>query len=162
MIIKKVEMMPVLEIQEIQKILPHRYPFLLVDRVLDYQISDDVKSITAIKNVSINESFFNGHFPGDPVMPGVLILESMAQAAGILGFKILGEEKAMKTNYYFAGAEKVRFKKAVKPGDQLVLKAKYVKHKCGIWTYECESYVDEILACKSFVTCAEVKRGVVE
>jgi 3-hydroxyacyl-[acyl-carrier-protein] dehydratase len=113
----------VMEIQEIMQYLPHRYPFLLVDRVLALEPG---KSIVALKNVTINEPFFNGHFPQRPVMPGVLIIEALAQAAGILSFKTLGV-KPGRSLIYFAGIDHARFKKPVGPGDQLLLEATLVR-----------------------------------
>jgi 3-hydroxyacyl-[acyl-carrier-protein] dehydratase len=114
----------VMEIQEIMRHLPHRYPFLLVDRVLKLEPG---KSIVALKNVTINEPFFNGHFPQRPVMPGVLIIEALAQAAGILSFKTLGVPPDGRSIIYFAGIDHARFKKPVGPGDQLLLEATLVR-----------------------------------
>ena len=111
----------VMEIDAVKEYLPHRYPFLLVDRVISLELNH---SIVAIKNVSINEPFFNGHFPQVAVMPGVLIVEAMAQAAGILGFKTLATTPEDGSLYLLAGADNVRFKRAVVPGDQLILKVK--------------------------------------
>lgn len=111
-----------MDINEIREYLPHRYPFLLVDRVVDLDVEG--KRIRAYKNVSINEPFFNGHFPAHPIMPGVLIIEAMAQAAGILGFKMLDVKPADGTLYYFVGSDKLRFRQPVTPGDQLILEAK--------------------------------------
>lgn len=105
-----------MDINEIREYLPHRYPFLLVDRVVDLDVEG--KCIRAYKNVSINEPFFNGHFPAHPIMPGVLIIEAMAQAAGILGFKMLDVKPADGTLYYFVGSDKLRFRQPVLPGDQ--------------------------------------------
>ena len=113
----------IMEIQEIMQYLPHRYPFLLVDRVLALEPG---KSIVALKNVTINEPFFNGHFPQRPVMPGVLIIEALAQAAGILSFKTLGVQPG-RSLIYFAGIDNARFKKPVGPGDQLLLEATLVR-----------------------------------
>src|SRR5262245_9810303 len=108
----------VMEINEIQEYLPHRYPFLLVDRVVSLELG---KSIVAYKNVTNNEPFFTGHFPGLPVMPGVLIVEAMAQAAGILGFRSVNKKPADGSIYYFVGADNLRFKRPVVPGDRLML-----------------------------------------
>ena len=114
--------MPALDVQGIKELLPHRYPFLMVDRINTIDIDgESVGRIEGIKNVTINEEFFTGHFPQHPIMPGVLIVESMAQVAGILGLHMLGDKRTDKTSYYFAGADKVRFKKPVVPGDQLIL-----------------------------------------
>ncbi|MFA7553368.1 MAG: 3-hydroxyacyl-ACP dehydratase FabZ [Spongiibacteraceae bacterium] len=141
-----------MDVKEIQEYLPHRYPFLLVDRVLEINIGD---SITAIKNVSINEPFFSGHFPQKAVMPGVLIIEAMAQAAGILGFKTADKTPADGSMYLFVGADNVRFKRQVVPGDQLILKVKYVSDRRSIWKFSCESYVDGTLAAAADIICAD-------
>lgn len=139
-------------IKEIQTYLPHRYPFLLIDRVLELTAG---KSIVALKNVSSNEAFFNGHFPEKPVMPGVLIVEAMAQAAGILGFKTQNKTAADGSIYLFVGADNVRFKRQVVPGDQLVMKIDYVSDRRGMWKFECNCYVDEQLAATASITCAD-------
>jgi 3-hydroxyacyl-[acyl-carrier-protein] dehydratase len=149
-------MMPALDVQGIKELLPHRYPFLLVDRVNTIDIEGPtVGSIKAIKNVTINEEFFNGHFPQHPIMPGVLIVESMAQVAGILGLHMLGDKRTDKTSYYFAGADRIRFKKPVVPGDQLNLEAEYVNNKRGIWKFSCRARVDGDVVCCAEITCAE-------
>jgi 3-hydroxyacyl-[acyl-carrier-protein] dehydratase len=122
----------IMDIEQVMQYLPHRYPFLLIDKVVELELG---KSITAIKNVTINEPFFAGHFPGAPVMPGVLILEAMAQAAGILSFKTKNYTPEQIGIIYFAGIDNARFKKPVKPGDQLVLKAEIVREMRGIWKY---------------------------
>jgi 3-hydroxyacyl-[acyl-carrier-protein] dehydratase len=122
----------IMDIEEVMQYLPHRYPFLLIDKVIELELG---KSITAIKNVTINEQFFNGHFPEAPVMPGVLILEAMAQAAGILSFKTKNYTPEQIGIIYFAGIDGARFRKPVKPGDQLVLKAEIVREMRGIWKY---------------------------
>ena len=131
-----------MNIQTIREYLPHRYPFLLVDRVTD--ITDN--GIVAYKNVSINEEFLQGHFPEYPIMPGVLIVEALAQAAGILGFVMNNQKPSADSIFLFAGAEKVRFKKQVVAGDQLVLKAELVMQKRGIFKYNCIATVDGIVA----------------
>lgn len=130
----------VIDIDEIKTILPHRYPFLLVDRVLE--ISD--KEITGIKNVTYNEEFFVGHFPNFPVMPGVLIIEALAQVSGIMGILMTKERGNYKENMrtFFTGINNVKFKKTVRPGDQLILKSEYVKDKLGVWWFNCAAYVD--------------------
>lgn len=118
-----------INIKEILEYLPHRYPFVLIDRILDYTVNE---SIVALKNVTVNELFFAGHFPGNPVMPGVLMLEAMAQSMGILVFKTLEAEGLKRTAgdiFYFAGIDKVRFKQPVTPGDQLVMKVSILKRK---------------------------------
>ena len=141
-----------MDIKEIREYLPHRYPFLLVDRVIDLKLKE---SIVAYKNVSINEPFFNGHFPQLPVMPGVLIVEAMAQAAGILGFKTLDKKPADGSVYLFAGADKIRFRRQVIPGDQLLLKVNYVSDRRGIWKFDCSAYVEESLAASATILCAD-------
>lgn len=129
----------VLDIAQILRRLPHRYPFLLVDRVMDFEMGH---SLHALKNVTINEPFFPGHFPGIPVMPGVLIIESLAQAAGILAF--LSEDKYKDDALvYFAGIEKARFRKPVTPGDQLHLHVTVERRRSGIWQMGAEARVEE-------------------
>lgn len=128
-----------MNIDEVMRYLPHRYPFLLIDRVVELEPG---KSITAIKNVTINEPFFAGHFPVTPVMPGVLILEALAQAAGLLSFKTKNYTPEEIGIIYFAGIDNARFKKPVKPGDQLVLKAEIVREMRGIWKYTARAEVD--------------------
>jgi 3-hydroxyacyl-[acyl-carrier-protein] dehydratase len=144
------------DIQQIQDFLPHRYPFLLVDRVNEIDLEHEGgATIRALKNVTINEEFFNGHFPGHPIMPGVLTLEAMAQSAGILGLSILGREKAANTLYYFASADNVRFKQPIVPGDQVILESRYVSHRRGIWKFTCRALVDEKVVCSADIACAE-------
>ena len=135
-----------MNIEEIMQFLPHRYPFLLVDRVVEMELG---KSITAIKNVTINEPFFTGHFPGSPVMPGVLILEAMAQAAGILSFKTDNYEPEKTGIIYFVGIDNARFKKPVMPGDQLVLKAEILRKVRGIWKYAARAEVDGVMVAEA-------------
>lgn len=142
-------------IEEIRQYLPHRYPFLLVDRV-DEIIEGE--SIVAWKNVTINEPFFNGHFPTYAVMPGVLILEAMAQAAGILGFKTMGKKPAEGSMYLFVGSDDLRFKRQVVPGDQLKLEARILSEKRGIWKFECKATVDGQLAASGTILCADRKK----
>jgi 3-hydroxyacyl-[acyl-carrier-protein] dehydratase len=141
-----------MEIEEIREYLPHRYPFLLVDRVLELELGKD---ITAIKNVTINEPYFNGHFPELPIMPGVLIIEAMAQAAGILGFKTVDKKPADGSIYMFVGADKMRFKRPVVPGDQLKLHAEILAVKRGIWKFACSSEVDGQMVAAGEVLCAD-------
>ena len=138
-----------IEINEIMALLPHRYPYLLIDRVIGFEVG---KSLHAIKNVSINEPFFQGHFPIKPIMPGVLILEAMAQATGILGFKTV--EKSEDTLYYFAGIDKARFKLPVVPGDVIHIHVEYLKERRGIGKFYCEAFVDEKLVCSAEIMCA--------
>lgn len=142
--------MNTLDIHEVLRHLPHRYPFLLVDRVLDFVPG---QSLTAIKNVSINEPFFQGHFPHRPVMPGVLILEALAQASAILSFKTLGSLPDEKSVYYFVGIDKARFKRPVEPGDQLRLEAKLVRRMRGMWLFEATAYVGEEVAAGAELMC---------
>jgi 3-hydroxyacyl-[acyl-carrier-protein] dehydratase len=139
-----------LDIHQILKMLPHRYPILLVDRVLEI---DKGKSIKAIKNVSINEPFFLGHFPHRPVMPGVLILEALAQAAAILAFDMLGQVPDEKTVYYFAGIDGARFKRPVEPGDQLILDVSLDRHKSGIFKFNASAKVGEDIATEASLMC---------
>jgi len=143
-----------MQINEIKEYLPHRYPFLLVDRVIELELNE---SITAIKNVTVNEPFFNGHFPDLPIMPGVLIIEAMAQAAGILGFKSVGKKPADGSIYMFVGAEKMRFKRPVVPGDQLTLKASIVAVKRGIWKFAVRAEVQGELVAEGEILCADRK-----
>ncbi len=133
--------------------LPHRYPFLLIDRVLDFTPGE---SLHAIKNVTINEPFFTGHFPIKPVMPGVLLLEAMAQATGLLAFKTSGKP-ADDELYYFAGIDKARFKRPVEPGDQLHFEVKLLKDKRGVGLFYGEVKVDGQLVCSAEVMCAKRK-----
>ena len=142
-----------IDINQIMKLLPHRYPFLLVDRVLEFTPR---QSITAIKNVTINEPFFQGHFPDFPVMPGVLIIEALAQTAALLTFT---EEKADDAVYYFAGIDGARFKKPVLPGDQLVMVATYQREKAGIYKFHVKATVDGELAAEADITCAVRRKG---
>jgi 3-hydroxyacyl-[acyl-carrier-protein] dehydratase len=139
-----------LDIHRVLEYLPHRYPFLLVDRVLDY--TQD-QSLTAIKNVTINEPFFQGHFPKRPVMPGVLIVEAMAQACAILSFKTLDTLPSPNTVYYFVGIDKARFKRPVEPGDQLILKTRIKRRVKGIWMFEASAHVGEELAASADIMC---------
>lgn len=129
---------------EIREYLPHRYPFLLIDKVIAYEVG---KSITAIKNVTCNENFFNGHFPTQPIMPGVLIIEALAQAAGMLYF-LTTKTKASSDNwFYFAGIDNARFKRVVLPGDQLQLEAEMQRNKMDLWMFGAKASVDGELVC---------------
>ena len=139
-----------MDIHEILKQLPHRYPFLLVDRVLELEKG---KRIKAIKNVTINEPFFVGHFPHRPVMPGVLMLEAMAQVAALLAFDALGTTPSEKTIYYFAGIDGARFKRPVEPGDQLVMDVSLERMKSGIFKFKGVARVDDQLACEAELMC---------
>jgi len=142
-------------VSEIREYLPHRYPFLLVDRVEEIIKGE---SIVAYKNVTINEPFFNGHFPDHPVMPGVLITEAMAQAAGILGFKTMDKKPADGSMYLFVGADNLRFKRQVIPGDKLTLEARIVSSRRGIWKFECKASVNGELAASGTILCADRKK----
>tara|TARA_R110002167_G_scaffold70821_3_gene199921 strand:- start:1653 stop:2090 length:438 start_codon:yes stop_codon:yes gene_type:complete len=143
-----------MDINEIRQYLPHRYPFLLVDRVTELVEGD---RIVAYKNVTVNEPFFNGHFPDHPVMPGVLIIEAMAQAAGILGFKSMGKTPQDGSIYYFVGSDKLRFKRPVVPGDRLQLEASILSEKRGIWKFEVKATVDGALVSSATILCADRK-----
>ena len=139
-----------MDIQEILAHLPHRYPMLLVDRVLECEPG---KRILAIKNVTINEPFFSGHFPHHPVMPGVLVVEAMAQAAAILSFRTLGTRPDEKSVYYFVGIDEARFKRPVSPGDQLVLEVALERNVRGIWKFDAKARVGEALAAEAKIMC---------
>jgi len=128
----------VIEIEEIMKILPHAYPFLLVDRILEIEPG---KRVVGIKNVTYNEPFFPGHFPGRPIMPGVLIVEAMAQAAGVLVFNSISGENRQKP-VYFLGMDNVRFRKPVTPGDQLRMELEITRHRQSIWGFNGKAFVD--------------------
>jgi len=139
-----------MDIHQILKQLPHRYPILLVDRVLDIEKG---KSIRALKNVSINEPFFTGHFPHRPVMPGVLMLEALAQAAALLAFDALGTAPDDKTVYYFAGIDGARFKRPVEPGDQLILEVELDRMKAGIFKFKARAKVGDEIATEAELMC---------
>jgi len=143
-----------MDVKEIRKYLPHRYPFLLVDRVLELVPGE---SIVAIKNVTVNEPFFNGHFPEHPVMPGVLLVEAMAQAAGILGFKTMDKTPQDGSIYYFVGADDLRFKRPVVPGDQVKLEAQVLSERRGIWKFAVKATVDGAIVCSATILCADRK-----
>ena len=139
-----------MDIHEILDHLPHRYPFVLIDRVLSMELG---KEITAIKNVTINEPFFPGHFPHHPVMPGVLIVEAMAQAAAVLSFKTMNAKPSDDSVYYFAGIDQARFKKPVSPGDQIVLNVKIDRILKGIWKYSGVARVDGVIVAEAQMMC---------
>ncbi|MGZ5196130.1 MAG: 3-hydroxyacyl-ACP dehydratase FabZ [Ramlibacter sp.] len=145
-----------MDIHEILKLLPHRYPFLLVDRVLALEKG---KSIRAVKNVTINEPFFIGHFPHRPVMPGVLMLEAMAQSAALLSFATEGVTPDDKTVYYFAGVDGARFRRPVEPGDQLVMDVTVLRNKGGIFKFKGEARVGDELACEAELMCTMRRVG---
>ena len=139
-----------MDIHQILKLLPHRYPILLVDRVLEIETG---KSIKALKNVTINEPFFMGHFPKHPVMPGVLMIEAMAQAAALLSFTTLGVTPDDKTVYYFAGIDGARFKRPVGPGDQMIMDVSLLRMKAGIFKFKGVTRVDGLIACEAELMC---------
>lgn len=139
-----------MDIHQILSHLPHRYPFLLVDRVLSCEPG---KRITALKNVSINEHFFVGHFPHFPVMPGVLIIEALAQAAAILSFKTMNSKPDDKSVYYFAGIDNARFKKPVTAGDQLILEVEILRTMKGVWKYGAKAKVDDAVVSEAELLC---------
>ncbi len=131
-----------LDIVNILEILPHRYPFIMVDKVLDLRAGEWIKGI---KNVTINEYFFQGHFPAQPIMPGVLIIEALAQLSAIMAYLSLGDSARDKL-VYFAGVDKAKFRHKVEPGDQLILEATTVKRKLGMWNLACTAHVNDKLA----------------
>ena len=139
-----------MDIHQILKLLPHRYPILLVDRVLEIETG---KSIKALKNVTINEPFFMGHFPKHPVMPGVLMIEAMAQAAALLSFSTLGVTPDDKTVYYFAGIDSARFKRPVTAGDQMIMDVSLLRMKAGIFKFKGVTRVDGNIACEAELMC---------
>ncbi len=138
-------------IEEIRQFLPHRYPFLLVDRVTECTPGE---SITAIKNISVNEPQFTGHFPNQAIMPGVLIIEALAQTTGLLGFRTMSEEPNDDILYMLVGVDNVRFKRQVVPGDQLVMKARIERRSKVIWKFSCEATVDGELVTAANLLCA--------
>ena len=139
-----------MEIQEIMEHLPHRYPMLLIDRVLSV---DPGKEVIALKNVTINEPFFAGHFPHYPVMPGVLIIEAMAQAAAVLAFKTFNLKSDSSSVYYFVGIDQARFKKPVVPGDRLILKVQILRAIRGIWKFSAQALVDDVVVSEADLLC---------
>jgi 3-hydroxyacyl-[acyl-carrier-protein] dehydratase len=136
------------DIEKIKNNLPHRYPFLLVDRVINYEPG---KSLTAIKNVSFNEPFFQGHFPAKSIMPGVLIIESIAQATGILGCLSIDQKHPGDSLYYLVGIDKARFKRPVVPGDQLLIEVEFDRMRQGIWCFSGKASVDGDLAASAYL-----------
>ncbi len=143
-----------MDLTEIKRILPHRYPFLLIDRVVEHSADE----IIAIKNVSANEHFFQGHFPNDPIMPGVLIVEALAQTGGILAFVRLPDQ--LGRPFYFGGIDKVRFRKPVRPGDRLVMKVRVLKQRGGLFKMKGEAFVDETLVAEAELTAVIDVEGV--
>lgn len=145
----------IIDIEKIKTLLPHRYPFLLIDRVLEVK---EGQSIKAIKNVSCNEPYFQGHFPNAAVVPGVLIIEALAQAAGLLGALGFEEGEISEDSlFYLVGVDNVRFRKPVKPGDQLILEVEFLTLKRNIWKFQASAYVDSQL-----ITSAELLTTVME
>ncbi len=140
-----------MDINEVLRYLPHRYPFLLIDRVLEYESG---KYIEALKNVTINEPFFTGHFPHHPVMPGVLIIEAMAQAAAILSFVTMGVKADDQSIYYFVGIDNARFKRPVTAGDALRLRVTLLRNMRGIWKFHAEARVDDAIVAEGDLMCA--------
>jgi 3-hydroxyacyl-[acyl-carrier-protein] dehydratase len=139
-------MKSVIDIHEILQLLPHRYPFLLIDRVIEMVPGE---SLVALKNVTMNEAFFMGHFPGRPVMPGVIMLEAMAQAGGVLAYKSTNTKPSDGILYYFAGIDNARFRRVVEPGDQLRIEVKVLRSKGELWKLEGATYVGDELACSA-------------
>lgn len=139
-----------MDIHKILEMLPHRYPILLVDRVLELELN---KRIRAVKNVTINEPYFNGHFPHRPVMPGVMMLEALAQAAALLSFESQGIRSDDKSVYYFVGIDKARFKRPVEPGDQLILEVSILRAKAGIFKFAAQGLVDGNVAVDAELMC---------
>lgn len=145
-----------MDIRQIQELLPHRYPFLLVDRVLECEAG---RFLRAIKNITYNEPFFQGHFPHEPIFPGVLILEAMAQTTGLLASQSDPKLVGKKNTYYLVGIDKVRFKRPVIPGDQLQLEANYVRHKRNIWSFECRAEVAGEFVAGAEIMCAAAEQN---
>jgi len=144
-----------MNINEILRLLPHRYPFLLIDRVLDYKVGEFLRGY---KNVTFNEPFFTGHFPQRPIMPGVMILEALAQATGLLAFRTVDRAANNDSLFFLVGIDKARFKRPVEPGDQLILEVKVVNSKRGIWVFEGEATVEGKIVASAQIMCTE--RGV--
>lgn len=142
----------IMDIDAIREHLPHRYPFLLVDRVVDIELG---KRIEAYKNLSINEPFFDGHFPDNPVFPGVLLVEAMAQAAGILGFRSMGKTPADGSIYYLVGVDNLRFKRPCVPGDRVHLHAEIVSERRGIWKFAVRAEVEGNICASATILCAD-------
>lgn len=141
-----------INIEEIKQFLPHRYPMLLVDRIIELDLGNYVKGY---KNITTNEPFFMGHFPGKEVMPGVLIVEAMAQVSGILGFKTMNKTPKEGSIYYFVGADNLRFKRPAVPGDKLILESTVLTDKKGIWKFDCIASVEDELVAKATILCAD-------
>ncbi len=140
------------KINELFEYLPHRYPFLLVDRVVELTPGEHIRGY---KNVTVNEPFFNGHFPGHPIMPGVLIVEAMAQLSGVLAFESKNRRPSDGFTYYLGGTDRTRFKRPVIPGDRLMMESRMLAEKRGVMKFDCKAYVDDELTCTSEITCVE-------
>ena len=151
-----------MDIEEIRRYLPHRYPFLLIDRVREVEAGSH---IIALKNVSANEPFFTGHFPGKAVMPGVLVIEGLAQASGILGVKTVKQEQGLPDEpeedgiYFFVGIDKARFRKVVVPGDQLLYDVRLLKSRRGIWSFSASASVAGTVVCEAEIMCTAAGKG---
>jgi 3-hydroxyacyl-[acyl-carrier-protein] dehydratase len=141
-----------INIEEIKEFLPHRYPMLLVDRVTEIDLGNSIKGY---KNITTNEPYFMGHFPGKEIMPGVLIVEAMAQISGILGFKTMNKTPEEGSIYYFVGADDLRFKRPAVPGDKLTLESEVITNKRGIWKFDCKASVEGELVAKAKILCAD-------
>jgi len=142
------------DISKVMEYLPHRYPFLLIDRVIE---SEDDNYLSALKNVTVNEPFFQGHFPGQPIMPGVLILEAMAQATGLLAFSSMHDGHESKL-YMLVGIDKVRFRGQVIPGDQLIINVRLKRNLRGIGVFECKALVDGVVVAEAEMMCSAQER----
>jgi 3-hydroxyacyl-[acyl-carrier-protein] dehydratase len=145
----------IMDINDVKEYLPHRYPFLLVDRVTEVKAGEWIKGF---KNVTVNENYFQGHFPDQSIMPGVLVLEALAQVSGILGFITTNKKPSENLIHYFAGTNKARFKRPIVPGDQLVLESHLIAAKHNIWKFDCTAYVDGEVACIAEIMTAERER----
>ncbi len=143
-----------MDVNEIKAFLPHRFPFLLVDRITEITLDE---SIIGYKNITANEDIFNGHFPGVPIFPGVMIIEALAQVSGVLGFKSMDKSPEDGSIYLFAGVDNVRFRRQVVPGDRLQLESKVVSVKRGVWKFDCLASVDGETACSCVIMCADRK-----
>jgi len=141
-----------MDVRQIMDQLPHRYPFLLIDRVVEFEKGE---SLTALKNVTVNEPIFQGHFPGAPIFPGVLIIEALAQATGVLAFKTVGSTPEDGKLYFLAGVDKARFRKPVVPGDQMLLKAEVITNKRNLWKFKAVASVDSKEVASAEIMCAE-------
>ena len=144
-----------MDINKIMSLLPHRYPMLLVDRITDYTV---YKDISGYKNITINEDVFNGHFPPNPIFPGVLTIEALAQVSGILGFASTNTTASDGKLYLFAGVDNVRFKRPVVPGDKLILKSEVKTVKRNIWRFQTQALVEDKIVCKAELLCAYTDR----